>query len=1165
MPGIRNLSGWPGYFRIILILFFYSSLGYGQKPTSRMENLEIFDQPRDKDYRTDYGKVDRRSGVIRYIYQENYKITRSTTQEGIRDYLQSQARRFGISSVENDLQFSHEVTSPGGQHFTYIQKIQNIPVYHAGITVTVNNAGVISFVSSTYQPHVTIKTNQYKISSTAAMQHAREYLKFTSSGPMVSGSDLMIFTKESNEVRLVYRVQIMVPDPRGDWEILVDAGSGAVLQARNLLRYQTAADGQGMVWDPDPVTVVDMYYGGSFIDNNDADSEVLNNLRIPVILNDLKYLNGQYYLEGPYVKLEDIDDSPADNFPVLTDPAGFNFTRHQQEFEDVMVYYHIDQAGRYLDYLGFNISGLMAFHADPHGLNGGDNSYYSPLENNCVFGEGGVDDAEDADVIWHEYNHAIMQNIQPWMQYHGETAAIEEGSSDYWAASYSRSRSGFAWGQLFVWDAGITSANDLTGTFWSGRRCDLDWHYPEDYDFTATKGHKNGQIWSSALMHIWSDLGRDVTDRLFIQAIYLWGKNPDFHDAAEAFMHADQLLYDGRHLADIVYWFDYHGLIDPDQSFPSIIHSPLPDSEDLDGPYTVHVKINPALAPLDLSNLWIVWGYDGTFTDSVRLQPDIPPDTYYAIIPGNEQADSIIYYITATDTAGLYAASPGRAPLDFYTFHIGTDSLVPMLMHAALKDQSIKRWPPRIDAFATDNGGIDRVILYYQLEQSQLPDSVQLVPALATGWFSGYFGLDSSQVAVGDTVFYRLLAKDQSRAGNITMLPETGFFAFVLTSHGGEIVFDFEADDGGFTGQGDWEWGIPTSGPRAALSGNRVWATDLNGYYTNGPLLSSLHLPEIDLKDFAVATLQFWHWYDAKPPGDGGNVKISVDGGLNWQIIKPLFGYNDRIDTMAAHDMKGEEVFTGKSAGWIKACFDLSTFLNNTVHIKFDFGSDSAETGSGWYIDSLVVLEKSVKLLPPVNLSVLDNHGSVILGWEHEMKAKEPGGSFWSPLNYMLFPVELQFKIYRSENGSDFLAAGYTTHNSFTDSTVFTGQTYAYYITSLAGATESDPSDTVQTTVQVVIGLEKQDAVPGAYALLQNYPNPFNPLTVIQYHLPQSSNVNLILYDILGREVAVLVKDRQPAGYYTVEFNAGRLSSGIYLYKIETEHYSATKKMIVIR
>jgi len=200
-----------------------------------------------------------------------------------------------------------------------------------------------------------------------------------------------------------------------------------------------------------------------------------------------------------------------------------------------------------------------------------------------------------------------------------------------------------------------------------------------------------------------------------------------------------------------------------------------------------------------------------------------------------------------------------------------------------------------------------------------------------------------------------------------------------------------------------------------------------------------------------------------------------------------------------------------------------------------------------------------------VNLSVLDNHGSVILGWEHEMKAKEPGGSFWSPLNYMLFPVELQFKIYRSENGSDFLAAGYTTHNSFTDSTVFTGQTYAYYITSLAGATESDPSDTVQTTVQVVIGLEKQDAVPGAYALLQNYPNPFNPLTVIQYHLPQSSNVNLILYDILGREVAVLVKDRQPAGYYTVEFNAGRLSSGIYLYKIETEHYSAAKKMIVIR
>jgi hypothetical protein len=176
-------------------------------------------------------------------------------------------------------------------------------------------------------------------------------------------------------------------------------------------------------------------------------------------LNDLKYENGKYYLDGPYVKLEDIDNNPVDIFPALSDSSGFNFTRHQQEFEDVMVYYNLDRAGRYLNYLGFDIDSLLAFRADPHGLNGSDNSYYSPFENNCVFGEGGVDDGEDADVIWHEFAHAIMAQIHYplLMNYEGETAALEEGSADYWAASNSRAYP-IRLGAIISWDAGIGSA-----------------------------------------------------------------------------------------------------------------------------------------------------------------------------------------------------------------------------------------------------------------------------------------------------------------------------------------------------------------------------------------------------------------------------------------------------------------------------------------------------------------------------------------------------------------------------------------------------------------------------------------------------------------------------------------------------------------------------------
>jgi hypothetical protein len=88
---------------------------------------------------------------------------------------------------------------------------------------------------------------------------------------------------------------------------------------------------------------------------------------------------------------------------------------------------------------------------------------------------------------------------------------------------------------------------------------------------------------------------------------------------------------------------------------------------------------------------------------------------------------------------------------------------------------------------------------------------------------------------------------------------------------------------------------------------------------------------------------------------------------------------------------------------------------------------------------------------------------------------------------------------------------------------------------------------------------------PKDYQLLQNYPNPFNPNTVISYQLPVSSKVIIKVYDTLGREVKTLVNEEKPAGFYEVELNASRLSSGFYIYKITAGYFSSTKKMILLR
>jgi hypothetical protein len=89
---------------------------------------------------------------------------------------------------------------------------------------------------------------------------------------------------------------------------------------------------------------------------------------------------------------------------------------------------------------------------------------------------------------------------------------------------------------------------------------------------------------------------------------------------------------------------------------------------------------------------------------------------------------------------------------------------------------------------------------------------------------------------------------------------------------------------------------------------------------------------------------------------------------------------------------------------------------------------------------------------------------------------------------------------------------------------------------------------------------------PGKFELLQNYPNPFNPVTKISFTLSEASRVNLIIYDVTGKIVSNLINDKYlNADYYFLDFDASKLSSGIYFYKLTTDKFSSVKKMVVIK
>lgn len=104
-------------------------------------------------------------------------------------------------------------------------------------------------------------------------------------------------------------------------------------------------------------------------------------------------------------------------------------------------------------------------------------------------------------------------------------------------------------------------------------------------------------------------------------------------------------------------------------------------------------------------------------------------------------------------------------------------------------------------------------------------------------------------------------------------------------------------------------------------------------------------------------------------------------------------------------------------------------------------------------------------------------------------------------------------------------------------------------------------------TVALVVSVEDDydETVPNEFSISQNYPNPFNPSTKITYSLPEAGNVKLSVYDALGREVKLLVDKFENAGRHTVEFNASKLSSGVYFYRVEYQNNFTTKKMILIK
>ncbi len=287
------------------------------------------------------------------------------------------------------------------------------------------------------------------------------------------------------------------------------------------------------VFNPDPITSAHTVYGGEYKHNSGATNPSLEAQQIDVSIV-CNYDGTTYLLENDFCKIVDF---ALPNWNVVTSNDGnFDYTRNQIGFQQVNAFYHISEIKKYIDYLGFTDAVNYQINVDADGENGEDNSHFHPngTKGKLEFGayisgrEEHVPDAEDAEVVVHEYTHAIINSYNTERNTN-ERRCLEEAMADYIAVSYARGIDDHNWQYVFKWDG--------HNEFWDGRmatstKCYSGHYFGSDpYDYS--------DVWVAPLMDIYGELGKETTDKLVLHTITALDANTTMEQAALIMMSMD--------------------------------------------------------------------------------------------------------------------------------------------------------------------------------------------------------------------------------------------------------------------------------------------------------------------------------------------------------------------------------------------------------------------------------------------------------------------------------------------------------------------------------------------------------------------------------------------------------------------------------------------------
>lgn len=536
---------------IVLALVLASTSAWAQKPVERSP-LEI-----GHDYVEPISQVSSNlftsdvDGTPRVLSAVNYAVRADTPEVMAQQYLSDNASALRISTM-SAMEYRSTRSGLAGHTVRFVQTVEGVPVWAPETVINIDHQNRVQFVLNEFRSSVSVPSVLPVIDATSARQAAFHHLGV--SGDLFTDETTLVVYPTENEARLAWSVRVAPESPIGDWEAIIDATTGEFIRVKDHTVYHDdddekrkerepaliptveshrtnmRVDGTAFVFHPDPLTRAGVTYGTpGYVDGGGVNTPELEAARTLVTLLDITFDGADYFLTGPYAEQVDWGSPFEGVYEQAT--SDWDNTRDEQPFAAATTYFHIDNFMRYInETLGVVVDpdqypGGVQF--DAHGWDDNDNSSYSSSTGRLRFGDGCVDDAEDADVIIHELGHGIHD----WLS--GGTSngdGLSEGVGDYVANSYTRSLGlltssdpEYFW--IFKWDG--------HNPCWGGRICNYTATYP-----TGSAPHQRGQHWCTSNMKIWDDIGQEPTDTAVLEGLAMTNSGSTQPVAAQAVLQA---------------------------------------------------------------------------------------------------------------------------------------------------------------------------------------------------------------------------------------------------------------------------------------------------------------------------------------------------------------------------------------------------------------------------------------------------------------------------------------------------------------------------------------------------------------------------------------------------------------------------------------------------